>query len=817
MEKKTSINRKSSLKNKNEKGSKIENIILKIWKEDLQASRINKFFNRIIRILVVSVNKFIKDESLLWTSAISYSAVISFVPTVIAVLMFGAALVNIDVVFGTFHEQLNKLGLDVDLYQYKEPIEKFLDTAAKVIGGIGIFITVWSATNVFRNLESALNFIWKVKNTRPILMKIAQFVIALLFGLPMLLLALTITNSILNSFRAPDIEKLMLDDTKLYAIGTKGHISYMKKIKKVSNASLDSSLSSLKFTKFNIPKKLDYLGQDPTWFWNLDLNREAIDEEKENNELPTISKKEIQGRTVIAALKTSHGFWIVYDSGVILRKRHNTWYMQKYGLLKKKESSSEVIKKYNSEPLLFSTAFSSGKRIILAAQDGIIIFSDNFAKSWKLVKTNTTKRNILEIKKGSDGVLWGVGENNLLIKSKNNGEKWKSIKTLDRKLKLGTYFNYNTLYLKGKSVYVGANSSHILISHDNGKKWKNRLVVLPKIARIDIRGIYFKNKREGFVVGSKGFARYTRDGGLSWQPVSVKNGMDFTSAVYFPGTGFISSGPKAQIHYLTADSRDYRLNYISSEDRTISIIGNILNFGATFMVIWLLFLLVYIWLPYTKVSFKAASIGAGFTAIVWVAFIFLFTYYANNLAGKTMAIYGALAAIPLGLLLVYTSVAITLLGAEIAYVIQYPLSYNRPEEIIKLEESTDYVWYAFLVLLLIHHDHKTGKSPTPKNVLLEALNNDADELEKIIAKFKDLGMVKEDEAEQTFLPLQASTVISLDFIFDEIHNKSLDIPGYTDKNPAMRIVNELFQQIAQTKKDTLKGLYLEDILKKYGN
>ena len=101
----------------------------------------------------------------------------------------------------------------------------------------------------------------------------------------------------------------------------------------------------------------------------------------------------------------------------------------------------------------------------------------------------------------------------------------------------------------------------------------------------------------------------------------------------------------------------------------------LINFFAPFVFIWLLFLLAYKTLPNIRVPFKQASIGAAFTGSVWVIFILLFIIYIKAFAKSTFAIYGALASIPLFLLMVYASSLIILYGAQVAYTLMHPETY----------------------------------------------------------------------------------------------------------------------------------------------
>ncbi len=83
---------------------------------------------------------------------------------------------------------------------------------------------------------------------------------------------------------------------------------------------------------------------------------------------------------------------------------------------------------------------------------------------------------------------------------------------------------------------------------------------------------------------------------------------------------------------------------------------------------WLLLLLLYRFLPNTKVSSRAAAGGAFVAALGWIISIEFFKIYVNQQG--TANIYGALALVPLFLLWLWVTWLIVLFGVEVTYTIQ---------------------------------------------------------------------------------------------------------------------------------------------------
>ncbi len=97
-------------------------------------------------------------------------------------------------------------------------------------------------------------------------------------------------------------------------------------------------------------------------------------------------------------------------------------------------------------------------------------------------------------------------------------------------------------------------------------------------------------------------------------------------------------------------------------------LGELTALLTPFATTWLLLLLLYRFLPNTKVSMRASAIGAFVAAVGWIASIEFFKIYTANLG--TANIYGALALVPLFLFWLWATWLIVLFGVEVTYTIQ---------------------------------------------------------------------------------------------------------------------------------------------------
>lgn len=87
------------------------------------------------------------------------------------------------------------------------------------------------------------------------------------------------------------------------------------------------------------------------------------------------------------------------------------------------------------------------------------------------------------------------------------------------------------------------------------------------------------------------------------------------------------------------------------------------RFLYVWVVLTFLFACLYSWLPNRKLKFRTQIPGALFSSIVWSAFTWFFSLYAENF--NTFSIYGSLATIIFVMLWLYVCMFILLIGAEV--------------------------------------------------------------------------------------------------------------------------------------------------------
>lgn len=154
-------------------------------------------FYRYIRVLVLSIRKFIDDRLQFPASALTFFSMLSVVP--VLALGFGIAK-------GFGYEKFLQQELTNNLKGHQEVVKYLLDftnsflerAQGGLIAGVGVAILFWSVMKVFGNIESALNSIWQIKKSRTFVRKFSDYLSMMLIS-PLLVVLASSANVFLST------------------------------------------------------------------------------------------------------------------------------------------------------------------------------------------------------------------------------------------------------------------------------------------------------------------------------------------------------------------------------------------------------------------------------------------------------------------------------------------------------------------------------------------------------------------------------------------------------------------------------------------
>ncbi len=163
-----------------------------------------------------------------------------------------------------------------------------------------------------------------------------------------------------------------------------------------------------------------------------------------------------------------------------------------------------------------------GDRLIVVGERGHILYSDDQGQSW--VQAEVPARVTLTAIHFPDSVQgWAVGHDGIVLSSSDRGESWA--KLLDG-------YQANTLTQQGFQQTMEELSQRIALRQGDDKEQLEiqleELEILADDAQAFVEegasrpflDLWFKNDREGFVIGAFGLMLHTKDGGRSWRSVA---------------------------------------------------------------------------------------------------------------------------------------------------------------------------------------------------------------------------------------------------------------------------------------------------------
>ena len=728
----------------------------------------NTVYNRIvtvIKISIVATKKFMIDDCLTKASAIAYNTITSLIPTLMVYLtfmsIFSGAENKKEELFRDISLLLTEYNIKLDMDAIFVVISGLIDNA-KTIGGIGILIVFFTATATLRALEKSLNDIWRVKHGRTIFQKIVYYWAALTLGPVMLIMGTTVAARLSDSFSSPNYNSIYVSDNKAWVVGNNGSIIHSNK-EKINFFPLDDS-------------NFDYENQKIYYYNSVDNKFIESDQHLDSTNL---AKEEYTSVQFI-----ENEGWIVSSKGVILhtKEKENNWTISKWGNF-----------------VFNDILMINNRKGFIAANGGVILTTDTGGEDWTVYDTSDPTLNFKSISH-KNGIVIITANKGKILYSYNSGDRWE-LKIIDEAKKNNTPVNLNSVYfVDRKSVWIAGDNGIILNSNDGGFTWN-----YSKFKEYNYYAVTFLSRAKGFVAGEKGVVVYTEDGGKNWRskrlPANRINNLSYLDNTIWA----IGNGGTIQ---KTVNAK----KWTGSSGR--SILAMITNFLAPFVFIWILFLLAYSTIPNTKVPFKYSAIGAAFTGTIWVIFILLFIVYIRAFANGTFAIYGALASIPLFLLMVYASAIIILYGAEVSFTMMHPETYLNLKnffEDLKLPSRKVNIYFGLITIQSIYFKFESGKGSSRYSELLKKVNHNSIDLDHFLRLFTDNKLIAND-SEGGYIPTNSSHNIKLSMIFNLVNEASLIIPKkFSKKNQAHKNVRDLFGELTTNRDKILGGISLKDL------
>ncbi|MFN2349786.1 MAG: YhjD/YihY/BrkB family envelope integrity protein [Thioalkalivibrio sp.] len=224
------------------------------------------------------------------------------------------------------------------------------------------------------------------------------------------------------------------------------------------------------------------------------------------------------------------------------------------------------------------------------------------------------------------------------------------------------------------------------------------------------------------------------------------------------------------------------------------------------------FMFVYIFVPNTRVKAFPALVGAVVAGILWQSTGWIF---ASMVAGSTRyaAIYSSFAIMIMLLIWIYLSWLILLIGANVAFFVQYPeyMLVRRGE--VRLSSALK-ERLALRVMKQIGTRFHEGRGPMHLDDLAHDLDMPVEALIRVIDPLQRAGLlVPAGEEADCYAPGRDTGQITIKACLDAVRGGDSSVPGLRDEDPQ---VDELIDALDRVQGERLEGVTLAALIEGEG-
>jgi membrane protein len=196
----------------------------------------------------------------------------------------------------------------------------------------------------------------------------------------------------------------------------------------------------------------------------------------------------------------------------------------------------------------------------------------------------------------------------------------------------------------------------------------------------------------------------------------------------------------------------------------MSVLGGI----APYAIVAVVFTFMYSFIPNTHVEHRAALIGGVTAGIIWALVGKIFTAVILY-SSQMVAVYTGFAIVLTTLIWVYLSWLILLIGAQLAFYVQFPHCMRHGHDIVELSAS-DREQAGLAIMYLIGRDYGAGKSHWSAGRLAAEFDVPGAALAPVVMRLERAGLIVVTEKEQ-FVPGRDPQGILLADILDAVRTQ----------------------------------------------
>ncbi|TGL23661.1 ribonuclease BN [Leptospira bourretii] len=755
-----------------------------------------------IRVLLVSIHRFMKDDCLIIGSSLAYTTIVTLIPTLTVALALITVASGIQTRQGEMVDEINayllRNNIQFDITPYLETLTDIISTASQ-IGAVGFVVFIFSATAVLRSLEKAFHIIWKIDLHRNFINKFVFYFFLISFGPLLFVVGKNITDKISDSVRPPHLKSIV--STKhgvLWVAGEKGNIGSITELNKsvsfIPNSSIDfenmlcidfdtvetgtckrPEISKENFFRIrSVGNALFSISEEGSFLYSNDLGK-------------TWKLHSLKGIAV------SDFGAIDYDTLFILTKDTRTLRYEIGKTLKE-------IKRFTDPAITpIRIRFFSDK-------DGFIL--DREGRLWKTSDGGITffpqeisPKPLNDIAFLNRNVGFLVGDSGAVFKTVDGGYTWTDLS--HRKYSYERIWVFASPKKQDYDVYILTSIGDILLSEDEGENWST--AYRGKAGMILDMVLLSKKTKEATETVTEGSEP------LLEETVEIETEPEVNSQSESM-LGLVGVGEFNKIIRVEEDSKGQTIWKKYQGGKRFFSLYSIFQILLPLLALWLFFLLIFNIIPNTKVPIKASSIGAAVTGIILIIFFWGFiNIYLTSFTEKTMIVYKALAAIPIALLAIYSISLIILYGAEVTATLQFPDRYILPKHPFDdIDSNLSYEFYKTIQVLALTYDHQSKQGELIKlSGIRKALLMPEKDLTTILEKLNEAKLIETTE-DKRVAPVKLKEQIDLVALYEQTSSFKIGAPK--ELNQISPKLNESLNVLEEKLKEELKKISFKDLV-----
>ncbi len=214
-----------------------------------------------------------------------------------------------------------------------------------------------------------------------------------------------------------------------------------------------------------------------------------------------------------------------------------------------------------------------------------------------------------------------------------------------------------------------------------------------------------------------------------------------------------------------------RISQIAEGNSILGYIGPALIFLirlAPYVMMWMLFMLLYIVMPNTKVKFGAALLAGIVAGTIYQLVQWGYVTFQVGVS-RYNAIYGSFAALPLFMIWVHLSWLIVLFGAELSFAYQNVKQYEFEADTENISLQL-YRRILLLVMIRVVKNFEKGLPPPTSDVLSEELKLPVRLVRRVLNELLDAGLVVEtvtdNPRERGYVPSTDISKITVSYVLN---------------------------------------------------